>query len=102
MKSIFQKLIGMALISILLASTNVALAATQADIDSNQKKIDEAEEKQKQVESDKTEAMKQVESINSKIDDYETQISEKGQVLDTYTVSSTCPFLPKIKVPQND
>ena len=76
MKSIFQKLIGMALISILLASTNVALAATQADIDSNQKKIDEAEEKQKQVESDKTEAMKQVESINSKIDDYETQISD--------------------------
>lgn len=76
MKSIFQKLIGMALISILLASTNVALAATQADINSNQKKIDEAEEKQKQVESDKTEAMKQVESINSKIDDYETQISD--------------------------
>lgn len=76
MKSILQKLIGMALISILLASTNVALAATQADIDSNQKKIDEAEEKQKQVESDKTEAMKQVESINSKIDDYETQISD--------------------------
>lgn len=76
MKSIFQKLIGMALISILLASTNVALAATQADIKSNQKKIDEAEEKQKQVESDKTEAMKQVESINSKIDDYETQISD--------------------------
>ena len=37
MKSIFQKLIGMALISILLASTNVALAATQADINSNQK-----------------------------------------------------------------
>ena len=71
MKSIFQKLIGMALISILLASTIVALAATHADIDSNQKKIDEAEEKQKQVESDKTEAMKQVESINSKIDDYE-------------------------------
>lgn len=76
MKSIFQKLIGMALISILLASTNVALAATQADINSNQKKIDEAEEKQKQVESDKTEAMKQVESINSKIDDYETQIND--------------------------
>ena len=76
MKSIFQKLIGIALISILLASTNVALAATQADINSNQKKIDEAEEKQKQVESDKTEAMKQVESINSKIDDYETQISD--------------------------
>ena len=76
MKSIFQKLIGMALISILLASTNVALAATQADINSNQKKIDEAEEKQKQVESDKTESMKQVESINSKIDDYETQISD--------------------------
>lgn len=76
MKSIFQKLIGMALILILLASTNVALAATQADINSNQKKIDEAEEKQKQVESDKTEAMKQVESINSKIDDYETQISD--------------------------
>lgn len=76
MKSIFQKLIGMALISILLASTNVAFAATQADINSNQKKIDEAEEKQKQVESDKTEAMKQVESINSKIDDYETQISD--------------------------
>ena len=76
MKSIFQKLIGMALISILLASTNVALAATQADINSNQKKIDEAEEKQKQVVSDKTEAMKQVESINSKIDDYETQISD--------------------------
>ena len=49
MKSIFQKLIGMALISILLASTNVALAATQADINSNQKKIDEAEEKQKQI-----------------------------------------------------
>ena len=76
MKSIFQKLIGMALISILLASTNVALAATLADINSNQKKIDEAEEKQKQVESDKTEAMKQVESINSKIDDYETQIND--------------------------
>ena len=76
MKSIFQKLIGMALILILLASTNVALAATQADINSNQKKIDEAEEKQKQVESDKTEAMKQVESINSKIDDYETQIND--------------------------
>ena len=76
MKSIFQKLIGMALISILLASTNVALAATQADINSNQNKIDEAEEKQKQVESDKTEAMKQVESINSKIDDYETQIND--------------------------
>lgn len=76
MKSIFQKLIGMALILILLASTNVALAATQADTNSNQKKIDEAEEKQKQVESDKTEAMKQVESINSKIDDYETQIND--------------------------
>lgn len=83
MKSIFQKLIGMALISILLASTNVALANTESEIKEKknqqnqiESKINETMEKQKEVQSEKTEAMNQVESLNSKIDDYETQISD--------------------------
>ena len=83
MKNICQKITGILLATIILASTNISLAVTQSEINkqkaqqnqiSNQ--IDEAQEKQKEVENQKSETMKQVESISSQIDSYESQISD--------------------------
>ena len=82
MKSIFQKLIGMALISILLASTNVALAATQSEINDkkkeqqeSQEKIKENEEKKEKVTEEKNSIQQEVDKLNDKISDYEGQIT---------------------------
>ena len=74
MKSILQKLIGMALISILLVSTNVSLAVTQSDInkqkqeqEANKNKINEKQSQIDQVEEIKDATQKEVEELNSKI-----------------------------------
>ena len=82
MKSILQKLIGMALISILLVSTNVSLAITQSDInkqkqeqEANKNKINEKQSQIDQVEEIKDVTQKEVEELNSKITEYQGQIS---------------------------
>ena len=83
MKNICKKIIGVILISILITSTNVALAVTQSEINSQKNQqsqinsqIDEAKEKQKEIEAKKSEAQKQVDSLNSQIDGYESQIDD--------------------------
>ena len=81
MKNICQKIIGILLVVIILASTNISLAVTKEEINKQKNQqseinsqIDEAKEKQKEIESKKSETMKQVESISSQIENYETQI----------------------------
>lgn len=88
MKNICQKIIGIILIVILLA-TNISMAVTQSEIDSQKNQqtqinnqIDEAEEKQKEIEAKKSETMKQVESISSQIDSYQSQIDDLDSQID--------------------
>lgn len=88
MKNICQKIIGIILIVILLA-TNISMAVTQSEIDSQKNQqtqinnqIDEAEEKQKEIETKKSETMKQVESISSQIDSYQSQIDDLDSQID--------------------
>lgn len=83
MKSICKKIIVIMLIIIFGLNMNIALAVTQQDIN-NQKneqnkinnQIDEAEKKHKELEAQKSQTMKQVESISSQIQVYETQIEQ--------------------------
>lgn len=82
MKIICQKIIGIVLVVMLLAS-NVALAVSETEINKQKEqqnqisnKITETEEKQKEVQEQKSEAQKQVDELNTKIDNYETQISD--------------------------
>lgn len=88
MKNICQKIIGIILIIILLA-TNISMAVTQSEIDSQKNQqtqinnqIDEAKEKQKEIEAKKSETMKQVESISSQIDSYQSQIDDLDSQID--------------------
>lgn len=81
MKIICQRIIGILLVVMLLAS-NVALAVSQSDIDEkkqeqqeNQNKIKENEQKKEEVEAEKNAVQEEVNSLNSKISDYEGQIS---------------------------
>ena len=83
MKIISQRIIGIILIVMLLASTDISLAVSESEINEQKKqqnqinnKITETEEKKKDVENEKSETLKQVESINSQIDNYETQIND--------------------------
>lgn len=83
MKSIYKKIIVIMLIIIFTLNMNIALAVTQQEID-NQKneqnkinnQIDEAEKKHKELEAQKSQTMKQVESISAQIETYETQIAQ--------------------------
>lgn len=88
MKNICQKIIGIILIIILLA-TNISMAVTQSEIDSQKNQqtqinnqIDEAKEKQKEIEAKKSKTMKQVESISSQIDSYQSQIDDLDSQID--------------------
>lgn len=93
MKKIFEKIIGITLISILLLSTNISIAVTQSEINSQKNKqteinneISEAKEKQKEIEAKKSETMKQVESISSQIEGYEYEIDNlDSQINDANT-----------------
>lgn len=83
MKSIYKRIIVIMLIIIFALNMNIALAVTQQDIN-NQKneqnkinnQIDEAEKKHKELEAQKSQTMKQVESISAQIETYETQIAQ--------------------------
>lgn len=61
MKNICQKIIGILLVVIILASTNISLAVTKEEINKQKNQqseinsqIDEAKEKQKEIESKKS------------------------------------------------
>lgn len=83
MKSIYKKIIVIMLIIIFTLNMNIALAVTQQEIDDQKNEqnkinnqIDEAEKKHKELEAQKSQTMKQVESISAQIETYETQIAQ--------------------------
>lgn len=89
MKHICKKTIVLILLIIFSLSANISLAVTQSEINSQKNKqsdinnqISENEEKKKEIEAEKSETLKQVESLNSQIDSYETQISELDDQID--------------------
>lgn len=93
MKNMCKKIIGIILVIMITSSTNIALAVSQSEINSQKNQqsqisnqIDEAEEKQKQIESEKSKTMQQVETISSQIDNYESQIENlNSQIEDANT-----------------
>ena len=89
MKNICRKIIGLILILMIISSANLALAVSQAEINAQKNQqsqinsqIDEAEEKQKQIETEKSKTMQQVENISSQLDSYESQIDDLNSQID--------------------
>lgn len=88
MKNISKKIIGIILILVLL-STNVVFAVSQSDInaksqekESTNNKIKETEAKKNEVTEIKNETQKEVEDLNSKITNYQDQISTLDEQID--------------------
>ena len=82
MKTICQKIIGIILVIMILASFNLSLAVTQSDInaqqqeqEANKNKINEKQAQIDQVEEIKDATQKEVEQLNSQITEYQGQIS---------------------------
>ena len=82
MKNICQKLIIVLIAIIILTSFNISLAVTQSDINNqksqqeeNNNKIKETEQKKEEVQEIKDETLKEVETLNSQITEYQGQIS---------------------------
>ena len=82
MKTICQKIIGIILVIMILASFNISLAVTQSDInekkqeqEANKNKINEKQAQIDQVEEIKDATQKEVEQLNSQITEYQGQIS---------------------------
>ena len=81
MKIICQRIIGIILVVMLLACTNISLAVSQSDIsaqqqeqESNKNKINEKQAQIDQVEEIKDATQKEVEQLNSQITEYPGQI----------------------------
>ena len=84
MKKNILKIVSIFVILILILNTNIILAANGANTSTlesekkqNEKKQEEAQSNLKEVQAQKSEAVKQVEAISSKIDTYENQIEEQ-------------------------
>lgn len=82
MKIICQRIIGIILVVMLLACTNISLAVSQSDIsaqqqeqESNKNKINEKQAQIDEVEEIKDATQKEVEQLNSQITEYQGQIS---------------------------
>ena len=89
MKSIIKKIVGVTLILVILASTNVALAVTQSEINAQkqeqenaQNKINETQAKKEEVSAQKNAVQQEVDNLNNKISTYEGQISTLDNQID--------------------
>lgn len=89
MKKLSLKILGGLVILAILLNTNIIVfAATnttaelQSDKNSNNQKINEAQNNLTQVQAEKTETVKQVESLSSQIDEYQSQIDELNSKID--------------------
>ena len=81
MKKIFAKILGGLIIIIFVLQFNVMVYADEiTDLQnqqaSNKEKLQDAEDQKEQVTQEKSEALKQVEAIETEIADYESQINE--------------------------
>ena len=81
MKKIFAKILGGLIIIIFVLQFNVMVYADEiTDLQnqqaSNEEKLQDAENQKEQVTQEKSEALKQVEAIETEIVDYESQINE--------------------------
>ena len=69
--------VALILIFILSGNIMVVLATTQADLNDINKKIDDTEKKLDQVEQNLSESMKQIQSLNAEIAEYENRYSNR-------------------------
>ena len=80
MKKAILKIIGGIITALLILQSNLVIAAYTSSLQSqqseNNKKITEAQSHLQDVQEEKSEAVKEVESLSSKITEYQTQIDE--------------------------
>lgn len=89
MKSICKKVIGLILITILITNANIVLAVSQSEINAqkqqqqeNNNKQQQLEEEQERVQEIKDQTLKEVEELNSKITNYQSQIESLETQID--------------------
>lgn len=89
MRSICQKILGITMIIILIASYNISLAVSQSDINNqknqqeeNNDKINKKQSEINDVKEIKDKTLKEVENLNSKITDYQSQITSLESQID--------------------
>ena len=90
MKNICKKIMGIILAIMIITSTNIALAVSQSDIQkqqqqqqSNNNKKKELEQKEEEVKEIKDATLKEVEKLNTQINDYQSQISSLDSQIDS-------------------
>lgn len=80
MKRIVIKILGVLLIGIIIAQTNITIAASKTELTNSasetDQKIKQAQEELEGIQGDKSEAMNQVETLIGQISDYENQIAQ--------------------------
>ena len=84
MKRVSLKVLGVIVIIIMIGlQTSLSYAVSQKDIDSIDNQIEEKKEELNNIQTEKSETMKQVEELTSKINDYQAQIDEMdGKIAD--------------------
>lgn len=86
MKKVVLKILGGIVILAIFANTNIVLAASTNELQSqksnNNEKINDAQNNLQEVQVEKTETVKQVESLSSQISEYEKQINELDSQID--------------------
>lgn len=75
MKNLAEKIIEIGVILAILLS-NVVMAATSVELQENQRKLDKANQELQGIQSEKTDTLTEVQSLNEKITEYQGQIDE--------------------------